>query len=89
MIRNENFLLQDVAGTKVIVPIGDAVVTFSGMITVNETGAYIWQLLEQEQTAESLAKAIAESYEVTEAQAAADVAAFLSQLQPTGAVRGA
>jgi len=88
MIRNANFLLQDVAGTKVIVPVGEAVAAFPGMITVNETGAYIWQLLEQQQTVESLAKAIAECYEVTEAQATADVEAFLSQLQPTGAVIG-
>ena len=88
MIRNSNFLLQDVAGTQVIVPIGEAVTAFPGMITVNGTGAYIWQLLEQEQTVQSLAQAIVAQYEVTEAQATADVEAFLAQLQPTGALIG-
>lgn len=86
MIRNANFMLQDVAGTQVIVPVGEAVVAFPGMITVNGTGAYIWQLLEQEQSVESLAKAIVERYEVTEERATADVKAFVAQLRPTGAL---
>lgn len=88
MIRNSNFLLQDVAGTQVIVPVGEAVTAFPGMITVNGTGAYIWQLLETEQTVQSLAEAMVTQYEVTEQQAMADVEAFLAQLQPTGAVIG-
>lgn len=88
MIRNANFMLQDVAGTQVIVPIGEAVVAFPGMITVNATGAYLWQLLEHEQTVLSLAKAIVDRYEVTEAQAVADVEKFVAQLQPTGALIG-
>ena len=88
MIRNSNFLLQDVAGTQVIVPVGEAVADFPGMITVNGTGAFIWQLLEIEQTVQSLAEAMVAQYEVTAAQAATDVEAFLAQLQPTGALIG-
>lgn len=86
MKRNADFMLQDVAGTQVIVPVGMAVTTFPGMITVNAAGAYIWQLLETEQTVESLAEAMVARYEVALEQATADVAAFLAQLQPTGAL---
>lgn len=86
MKRNSDFMMQEVAGVKVIVPVGAAVVDFPGMITVNDTGAYIWQLLETEQTVESLAAALLVRYEVTREQAVADVEAFLAQLQPTGAV---
>ena len=88
MIRNSNFLLQDVAGTQVIVPVGEAVADFPGMITVNGTGAFIWQLLETEQTVQSLAEAMVAHYEVTTAQATADVEVFLAQLRPTGALIG-
>ena len=88
MKRNSNFLLRDVAGPMVIVPIGDAVAAFSGMITVNGTGAYLWQLLETEQTVDTLTEALLERYEVTREQAVADVEAFLAKLQPTGAVLG-
>lgn len=86
MKRNPNFLQQDVAGTKVIVPTGEAVFTFPGMITVNETGAYLWELLETEQTADTLADALQEQYEVTREQAKADVETFLAEMQSTGAV---
>lgn len=86
MKRNPDFLLHDVAGTTVVVPTGAAVTAFPGMITVNGTGAYLWELLEAEQTLESLADALQARYEVTWEQAAADVKSFLDQLRPTGAV---
>ena len=84
--RNPDFLLRDVAGTLVIVPVGTAVSAFPGMITVNSTGAYLWELLEQEQTEQSLVKALTDKYEVDAQNAGADVAAFLKKLKPTGAL---
>lgn len=84
--RNPDFLLRDVAGTWVIVPVGAAVSAFPGMITVNSTGAYLWELLEQEQTEQFLIQALTDRYEVDEATAGADVAAFLNKLKPTGAL---
>lgn len=88
MRRNPDFLLRDVAGIQVIVPVGEAIVAFPGMITVNQTGAYIWELLENEQTEDALVDALLEQYQVTREQAATDVKAFLEKLQPTGAVLG-
>ena len=86
MKRDPNFWMQDVAGTKVIVPTGPAVTEFPGMITVNNTGAYLWELLETEQTVDTLVAALLEKYDVAQEQARADVEAFLLKLQPTGAV---
>ena len=84
--RNPDFLLRDVAGTLVIVPVGATVSAFPGMITVNSTGAYLWELLSEEQTERSLVKALTARYEVDEKTAGADVAAFLKKLKPTGAL---
>lgn len=53
MRRNENFILRRVADMSVIVPLGAAAEAFPGMISVNETGAFLWDLLEQEQTLQS------------------------------------
>lgn len=86
MKRNTEFLLRDVAGTLVIVPVGTAVSAFPGMITLNATGAYIWELLESEQTVQSLSDALVARYEVSAEKAKADVEAFLARLQPTGAL---
>ena len=86
MRRNPDFLLRQVAGRQVIVPVGKAVSNFPGMITVNQTGAFLWECLETEQTLQTLVQAITETYEVSQEQAAQDAQAFLAKLRPTGAL---
>ena len=87
MRRNENFILRRVADMSVIVPLGAAAEAFPG-ISVNETGAFLWDLLEQEQTLQSLGDALCAVYSVEREQAEADAAAFLDKLRPVGAVDG-
>lgn len=86
MKQNSAFLLREVAGTLVIVPVGKAAAAFSGMITANTTSAYLWKLLETEQTAQTLTQALIDRYEVEEARAQADVEAFVQKLKMVGAV---
>ena len=86
MKRNSDFLLRDVADTLVIVPVGKATVDFPGMITVNSTGAYLWELLEKPQTMQTLVQAIVDRYDVDEQQAVADVKAFTESLIQVGAI---
>jgi hypothetical protein len=86
MERSANFLLREVADTLVLVPLGEAAISFPGMVTLNATGAYIWELLEKEQTLQSLAEALAEHYAVDQEKAQADAAAFVEKLLPIGAI---
>ena len=87
MIRSENFLLQEVAGSQVLVPVGAATRDFSGIVTLNSAGAHLWNALETEQTEETLAKVLTDRYEVSAAQAMADVEKFLQRLIEVGAVK--
>ena len=86
MKRNSDFLLRQVAGSQVLVPVGSATKRFPGMIRVNPTGCYLWELLETEQTRETLAEALLSRYDVSPEQAVKDVAAFVDKLLPTGAI---
>ncbi len=86
MKRDANFLLRTVAGRRVIVPVGKAVNTFPGMITVNEPGAFLWELLETPQTVKTLTRAMTDRYEVSAEVAEQDVQKFLDKLRPTGAL---
>lgn len=86
MKRNADFLLREVADTLVVVPIGAAAEHFHGMVTLNGTGAYIWDLLEQEQTVQSMTEALMEEYAVDRQQAQRDVEAFINKLLPIGAI---
>lgn len=86
MKQNPAFLLREVADTLVIVPVGKAAAAFSGMITANATSAYLWKLLETEQTVQTLTEALVNRYEVEEAQAQTDVENFVKKLKLVGAV---
>lgn len=86
MKRNPNFLLREVAGKQVVVPVGAASVEFAGMINLNAVGAYLWQKLETEQTLDTLTDALTERYEVTQEIARADVEAFVESLTKVGAI---
>lgn len=86
MKRSENFLLREVADTLVIVPVGEAAISFPGMVTLNGTGAYIWELLEENRTVAELTKALMDMYEVGQETAQKDVESFIQQLIPIGAI---
>lgn len=86
MKRNSAFLLQEVAGTQVVIPVGSAAAKFDGMITLNAVGAYLWQLLETEQTLETLTTALTDRYDVTPETARTDAQAFVDSLLKAGAI---
>ena len=86
MKRNPDFLLREVAGKQVAVPVGKAAAKFHGMLTLNASSVYLWQLLEQDQTVESLTEALCEKYAVERETAQADVLALLEKLLAVGAV---
>ncbi len=86
MKRNSAFLLREVAGTLVIVPVGKAAADFSGMITLNATSAYLWELLETEQTVQTLTDALVNRYAVDETRAREDVEIFVKKLTQVGAI---
>lgn len=74
----EGFLLQDVAGNTVVLPTeGD----LNMMITLNGTGKFLWEKLEQETTREALIEALLATYEVDAATAAECVDKFVADLK--------
>lgn len=76
----DGFMLKEVVGSYIVVPVGDNLVDFSAMITVNETGAFLWKLLENgASVSEMVAKMVAE-YDIDEATAQRDIDNFLKIL---------
>ena len=63
------------------------VAAFNGYITLNETSAFLWELMKQPQTAEQLAQSLTEQYDVTYTQALADVKEMLHTLVTRGIVQ--
>ena len=65
MKLKEGFLLRNVAGQAVVLPMGGTL-ELNMMITLNETGAFIWERLSNGQPQEEIVKALCEEYEVEE-----------------------
>lgn len=80
----DNYILREIADSYMVIPCGEELQNFSGMITLNETGAFLWKLLTTRQTQESLVAALLEEYDVDPSRAAQDVAAFLNAMRDGG-----
>ena len=86
MKLKENFVLRPVADTWVVLPLEAESINFNGMLTLNESGALLWQVLEKGGDREAMADALMAEYIVDRAQALADADAFLEKLRKVGCV---
>lgn len=78
------FLIREVADERVAVPIGNAVRKFSGVISLNDSAAFLLQLLLTEQTPETLLSAMLNEFEIDEGTARQDITEFLSIMDSLG-----
>jgi len=76
----DGFVLKNIADNYVVVSVGEGNVDFNSMITTNETGAFLWEILEKSATKEELVKAVLEEYDADEAVVSADVDKFIQKL---------
>jgi|GEM_PF-395620 len=86
MKRKDSFLMQNVGGENLLVPLGSRVVDMNGMVILNETGSLVWTLLEEDRSVEDLATAVAERFDVDFERAFADVRSFLDEIARMGLV---
>ena len=83
---SNDFILREIAGEYLLVPVGAAAAKFNGLITLNETGNTIFQALNEDRTVEELTDVVTGEYEVDHDTAKVDVEEFLQQLRQVGAL---
>ena len=76
----EDHILRKVHGNVVLVPLSDRETDFNGMIALNHTGEFVCRMLQQDTNRERLIEGLALEYEMKPEQVAADLDAFLSEL---------
>ena len=80
-----------VAGETVLVPLAtranDPEFKGARLYVLNETGEYLWSLLDSPRTTADLARTLTQAYETTAGRAHSDVDLFLAALRDIGAVR--
>lgn len=77
MKTKKGFLLRSVGGRNVVVAIGKASEEFNGLITLNESGAFLWKLLQNGTTYQNLLDEMLKEYDVDEQTAREGIDAFL------------
>ena len=77
-----DFLFSTVSGKHLVIPIGAKAAELNGMITLNDTGAFLWKQLETERTEDELVAAVVSNYpETGEDYARTCVREFVEQLR--------
>ena len=69
----DGFLLREIAGSWVVVPLGQRVVEYNGLMVLSESGAMLWKKMETGAEMDDLVQAILSEYDIDEATARADV----------------
>lgn len=75
------FAKRNIAGSEIVVPVGNKAMEFNGMITLNESGGFFWDCLVKGCTKEQLLSKVLLEYEVTEQKASEDIDKFLEMLR--------
>ena len=83
MKLKEGFVLREVAGDTVVIPSGDTL-DLNMMITLNETGRFLWTHLEKGADREELVKALTQEYEVSAEDAGLHIDKFVEKLDENG-----
>jgi hypothetical protein len=80
MKLKQGYILREVGTLKVVVAVGQAHDNFHKILTLNQTGAFLWNLLLNQTTVDELVLKLCEKYNVDEQSAKKDVEDFISQL---------
>lgn len=75
------FVLREIAGDTILVPVGQTALKMNGMITLDPVSALIWKALEQGTDREAILEQILSRFEVAPETAKADLDEFLTQMQ--------
>ena len=77
----KDFILRKVADSYVVVPVGKMTLDFNGIINLNETGAFLFGLLQKGAERDDLIEKLLAEYEVDRARAESDVDVFLGKVR--------
>lgn len=84
----EGFILRQIAGEDIVVPIGNNIADFNGVIRLNESAAFLWRELQSEISKNDLVNKLKSEYEIGEELAAKDVEDFIKTLEENNALEG-
>lgn len=80
----EGFIVREILDSYMAVPVGERTRDVHGVIALNETGAFLWKMLEEDTSEDKLIASMVKEYEITEETAKDDIKEYLSFLREKG-----
>ncbi len=81
---NGEFVVREIAGEYLLIPVGEVALNVHGMISVTESGRLLWDELKSGCTFAQLVETILGEYDVNQETAETDVCEFLEKLRKIG-----
>lgn len=90
MKAKTGFNLREVCGEQIIVAEGEENIDFSNIISMNESAAYLWKILQSKDsfTVEDMTQLLLQEYEVEEEMAKRDATILAAQWAKAGIIIG-
>lgn len=80
MKRKEGYILRKLAGEDILIPVGEEIANFNGIIKLNETAKFLWEKLKNDCTKELLIDSLIKEYSIENYIAETDVTDFLKEI---------
>src|SRR5690554_7853519 len=77
----DGYILRQVNNEWIVVTVGQAAINFSGLIRLNETGAFLFDLMLKETNINTLVKELTNEFDISEEIALRDVNKFIETLR--------
>ena len=86
MKLKNDFTLREITGDYIVIPTGENYLDFGAVISLNETGAFLWNQLQNDLSIDELTNALVEEYGIDVATASADAEDFVELLKKHGLI---
>ncbi|MCL2672107.1 MAG: PqqD family protein [Clostridiales bacterium] len=84
MRHRDGYILRRVGEKYIVLPVSEDARNVGAALQMNESGALLWVLLDEETTQEALVLALREEFDIDEDSAVRDAAAFVEKLRGNG-----
>lgn len=85
--RDPNVLFREVAGEQILVPVRKRAADMAALYVLNETSAFVWNLLDGRHSLTEIRDSLVAEYDVTPEAAESDLLELIEQLQTLGVIR--
>ena len=78
--HSPNIVTRKTGNEYVLVPVANNIADMNSVYTLNETGAFIWELIDGRKSIEEIIKSLTEEYDIGYESASEDVLSFINNM---------